>query len=153
VLYNRKEFKAMQEVLTKLNEGLSLLKAKLETAAKKEKELQNAQNKLDAIQEKQRAAENNLHAKERLFSKYEDLENAEKSIKERKAESSLLLTSAQQKNTEAENLLKSVKLQQVGIDEIKALLDVRAKKLDELTAQVKKEKEEFKAKLASMGIK
>jgi chromosome segregation ATPase len=107
----------MQEVLKKLDEGLSLLGIKLDAINKKETELKNAQKRLDDLMAKQQSAENNLRAKERLICKYEDLENEIKASKERKTEVNRELASAKQIRLDADNLLKSIQKQQEDVTE------------------------------------
>ena len=143
----------MREVLSKLDEGISLLEVKLAEVSKKEVLLKNAKADVEAMQAKAIAAENNLKAKERILAKYEDLYKEIELAKQKTQKVNQELADAESKRISYDRKLALIKKTEDEVVDTKALYVKKNASLDEQLLKTKELQEQLKSKLQSLGIK
>lgn len=143
----------MQEVTQKINEMYSLLETKVVAY---EKKFQMASQLQADLEEKGRIAsakEKRLSAMERIYKKYEDLDNEKKLFEVAKKDYAGEMARLERKIHEDTVILQEIKDEQVKLDTRKKVLNKQATALKERETEFDSKKEDLKSMISGKAIK
>ena len=121
----------MQEVLLKLQDGLSLLNGKIKGCDARQERLEEQKTQAVEVERKQKAANSALAARERIVKKYENLDDSVKMV------------ALQQKSVQAQKMQN--KEDRIKLDKGLAQLAKDRKTLDDMRALYSKKRIQLKA--------